>query len=96
MFTGIIEHVGQVRGLGLLQAVELVENKATGEAFPPDANIAARVVGAGLKNGVFFYPGGGTGSARDIVVLGPPFVIDDDQVDEIGDVLERSIDAVTI
>ena len=87
-------HVGNVRGLGLLQAVELVKDKATGEPFPPEANVTGRVVAAGLKNGVFFYPGGGTGSARDVVVLGPAFIIDEAQLDEIADVLRRSIDAV--
>jgi adenosylmethionine-8-amino-7-oxononanoate aminotransferase len=88
-------HVAEVRGLGLLQAVELVQDKASGEPFPQKANVTARVVGTGLKKGVFFYPGGGTGSAPDVVVLGPPFVIEDDQIDEIVSVLERSIDAVT-
>ena len=92
-------HVAEVRGLGLLQAVELVKDKATLESFPQKANVTARVVGAGLKNGVFFYPGGGAGGeageARDVIVLGPPFIIDDDQIDEIGAVLERSIDAAT-
>ena len=53
------------------------------------------VVGAGLKNGVFFYPGGVTGTVPDVIVLGPPFIIEDAQIDELVDVLERSIDAAT-
>ena len=93
-------HVAQVRGRGLLQAVELVKDKATLEPFPRKANLSARVVGAGLKNGVFFYPGGGGGNghpgeARDVIVLGPPFIVEDAQIDEMVTVLEQSIDAVT-
>jgi adenosylmethionine-8-amino-7-oxononanoate aminotransferase len=52
------------------------------------------VVGAALGRGVFFYPGG-TGEVRDIVCLGPPFTVDETDVDRMVTVLHESVgDAV--
>jgi adenosylmethionine-8-amino-7-oxononanoate aminotransferase len=42
--------------------------------------------------GVFFYPGG-CEPARDVITLGPPFVIGDEEVETIGSVLEAAIDS---
>jgi hypothetical protein len=84
-------HVAQVLGLGLLQAVELVRDRDTLEPFPVEARVTARVVAAGIKNGAFFYPGG-CDPARDAICLGPPFVIDESELDFLVDVLARSID----
>ena len=85
-------HVAEVRGRGLLLGVELVKDRRRLEPFPVEANLTLRVVTHGLGQGVFFYPGG-SGSARDVIVLGPPFVIGDAEIEEIGAVLERAIDA---
>jgi adenosylmethionine-8-amino-7-oxononanoate aminotransferase len=86
-------HVAQVRGLGLLQAVELVRDRERGEPFPAEARVTARVVATGIRNGAFFYPGG-CDPARDVICLGPPFVIEPAEIDWLVDVLERSIDEV--
>ncbi|MDJ0850616.1 MAG: aspartate aminotransferase family protein [Myxococcota bacterium] len=85
-------HVAEVRGRGLLQAVEIVRDRDTLEPFPKEARITAKVVGAGLGNGVFFYPGG-CDPARDVIVLGPPFVIEEPELDRIAEVLRASIDS---
>jgi adenosylmethionine-8-amino-7-oxononanoate aminotransferase len=87
-------HVAQVRGLGLLLAIELVRDSETLEPFPAEARVATRIVGAGLRRGVFFYPGG-SGAARDIITLGPPFIIGEEEVETITRVLEESVDEVT-
>lgn len=86
-------HVAEIRGRGLLQAVELVRDRASGEPFPAEARVTARVVASGIKNGAFFYPGG-CDPARDVLCLGPPFVIEPDEIDFLVSVLERSIDEV--
>jgi adenosylmethionine-8-amino-7-oxononanoate aminotransferase len=83
-------NVAEVRGRGLLQAVELVRDRNTLEPFPVEARITSKVVGAGLGAGVFFYPGG-CDLARDVVVLGPPFVIGEAEIDLLAEVLEASI-----
>jgi adenosylmethionine-8-amino-7-oxononanoate aminotransferase len=85
-------HVAEVRGRGLLHAVELVRDRASLEPFPAEARITARVVGAGLARGVFFYPGG-CDPARDVIVLGPPFVIDESELDWMVEVLAGAIDS---
>jgi hypothetical protein len=84
-------HVAEVRGLGLLLGVELVQDRTTLEPFPKDAGMAMRVVVAGLRHGCFFYPAG-SDPARDVVVLGPPFTLRDDEVDWIVGALARAID----
>jgi len=85
-------HVAEVRGRGLLLAVELVRDRETLEPFPAEAGLTAKVVAAGLAEGVFFYPGG-CPPAQDVVCLGPPFVIGDEHVEQMGKTLERAIDA---
>jgi adenosylmethionine-8-amino-7-oxononanoate aminotransferase len=84
-------NVAEVRGLGLLQAVELVRDKDTLERFPASDRFVNKVSGIGLQKGVFFYPAG-SGEAQDIVLLGPPFTITEDEIDMLGSVLEESID----
>lgn len=86
-------NVAEVRGRGLLQAVELVRDRDGAEPFPAEAKVTGRVVATGLGHGVFFYPGG-SGAARDVVCMGPPFVITPEEVELLVSVLERSIDEV--
>lgn len=83
-------NVAEVRGRGLLLAVELVRDRETLEPFPKARNLTAKVVGAGLAEDVFFYPGG-SDPARDVVVLGPPFIIGDEEIERIGKALESAI-----
>ncbi len=73
-------NVAEVRGRGLLQAIEIVKDRTTLEPFDISDNITNRVIGAALKRGVFFY-GGGTGDVRDIVCMGPPFIIGDAEIE---------------
>ena len=87
-------HVAEVRGRGLLIGVEIVKDRATLERFPRDAGITAGVVNAALERGVFFY-GGGTGKVRDVIVLGPPLIIDGNHVDQMVGTLSEAIDDVT-
>jgi adenosylmethionine-8-amino-7-oxononanoate aminotransferase len=87
-------HVAEVRGAGLLLAIEVVRDRATLEPFAEADGVSGRIVGHALRNGVFFY-GGGTGAVRDIVCLGPPFIIDDEHIDTMVRVLAEAVDAVT-
>jgi adenosylmethionine-8-amino-7-oxononanoate aminotransferase len=81
-----------VRGLGLLRAVELVADRDTLDPFPAEANLSYRVVVHGILQGVFYYPGGAD-PARDIVCLGPPFIIGDEEIEKMTSVLPDAIDA---
>jgi adenosylmethionine-8-amino-7-oxononanoate aminotransferase len=84
-------HVAEIRGKGLLRAIEIVKDRDTLEQFPLDAQISSQVVVNGLKKGVFFY-GGGTGVVRDIVCMGPPLTISEAQLDQVAETLLACVD----
>ncbi len=87
-------HVAEIRGRGLLLGIELVADRETLELFPAEAGITNAVVGCGLREGAFFYPGG-TGAVRDVICLGPAFTVSDDELEMIADRLLRAVDAAT-
>jgi len=74
--------VGDVRGIGLLWAVEFVADKTTKRAFPPDKTFSSRVGAAAMKRGLLVYPMQGSvdGVSGDHILLAPPAVIDHDQI----------------
>ncbi|MFQ5697186.1 MAG: aspartate aminotransferase family protein [Myxococcota bacterium] len=84
-------HVAEIRGRGLLIAVELVRDRQTLEPFAPEARLTQRVVAAGLRRDVFFYPGG-SGEGRSVVLLGPPFDIGPPELEQMAAALEAAID----
>jgi adenosylmethionine-8-amino-7-oxononanoate aminotransferase len=83
-------NVAEVRGLGLLHAVEFVRDKARLEPFPKETRFASRVVAAGLAHGVFVYPGG-CDPARDVVCFGPPFTVTPDEIDFFVGAVEKAL-----
>ena len=87
-------HVAEIRGKGLLIGIEIVQNKSSLEPFPEEHKITGQVMQKGLEQGVFLYPGG-TGEYRDIICIGPAFIIEDSEIDQIVEVAESSIKAVT-
>ena len=84
-------NVAEVRGRGLLWAIELVRDKGTLERFPREDHLTFAIVRAGLERGVLFYFGG-TGEHRDIICLAPAFIIERSEIDRMVAVLEQSID----
>jgi adenosylmethionine-8-amino-7-oxononanoate aminotransferase len=84
-------NVAEARGLGLLQALELVKDKETLERFEAGEGISRRVQAIALKKGVFVYVAG-SGEVQDVLLIGPPFTVTEDEIDMIGSVLEESID----
>ena len=87
-------HIGDVRGRGLFVGVELVADRDTKAAFDPALKLNARIKAAAMENGLICYPGGGCidGVRGDHVLLAPPFIVSDENVDDIVDRLARSID----
>ncbi|HTO53013.1 MAG TPA: aspartate aminotransferase family protein [Myxococcota bacterium] len=84
-------NVGDVRGRGLLWAIELVADKATREPFPARVGFTNRVVAAGLEHGLFAY-GGGVDPARDVITFGPPFTISEHEIELIGERIELALE----
>ncbi len=87
-------NLGEVRGKGLLVAVELVKDRETLELFPEEEAVTNKIIGKGLEKGVFFY-GGGTGTVRDLVCFGPTFTITEAQLDRVVDTFVDCVDEVT-
>ena len=88
-------HVGDVRGRGLFRGVELVAERPSKEPFDPDFKLHARVKAAAMREGLCVYPMGGTidGRRGDHVLLAPPYIVGDSDIDEIVARLARAIDS---
>lgn len=89
-------HVGDIRGLGLLRAVELVADRETQAPFPRAERVTERVLAAGKEAGVLIYPGTGCadGTDGDLLVLGPPLVITPEQVERLADLVAAAVRSV--
>jgi Adenosylmethionine-8-amino-7-oxononanoate aminotransferase len=88
-------HVGDIRGRGLFMGVELVADRETKKTFDPEKTIHARVKREAMARGLMCYPMGGTIDGRhgDHVLLAPPFIISDDELDQLVERLAGAIDA---
>jgi putrescine aminotransferase len=82
--------VGDVRGLGMMAAVELVADKATRQPCLPEANVGARVAGEMLRRGLF------TRVVGETICLAPPLVTSREQVDRIVAIVGESIMALSL
>ena len=91
-----LPHVGDVRGRGLLAGVELVEDKETRTPFPREARLAESFASAALEAGLVVWPnvGHADGTNGDLVMLAPPFVVTEEEIDEIVARLARAMDVV--
>ena len=87
-------HVGDIRGRGLFQAIELVADRVTKAPFDPARKLHARVKQEAMARGLMVYPMGGTidGTRGDHVLLAPPFIVTAGQIDEIVDRLGSAVD----
>jgi adenosylmethionine-8-amino-7-oxononanoate aminotransferase len=88
-------HVGDIRGRGLLMALELVQDRATRAAFDPALTLHARVKAAAMERGLICYPSGGTidGVRGDHVLLAPPYIVDKQAIVAIVERLGEAVDA---
>ncbi|HXM61291.1 MAG TPA: aspartate aminotransferase family protein [Terriglobales bacterium] len=86
--------VGDVRGIGLLWAVEFVADKATKQPFDSEVNFSGRVAQAAVKRGVLVYPMQGCvdGVSGDHVLVAPPAVITTEQIDWAVKLLREAIE----
>ena len=89
--------VGEIRGRGLLVGLELVADRVTRQPYPRAARITESTVAAARERGVLVYSGTGNadGIDGDTILLGPPFVVTDDELARIADVTAEAIEVVT-
>ena len=89
--------VGDVRGRGLFQGIELVADRGSKKPFESELRMFARVKRDAMERGLLVYPMGGTidGIRGDHILLAPPFIVDAAAVDTIVERLADAIDAAT-
>lgn len=88
-------HLGDFRGRGLFVGLELVHDRASKAPFPAAAKLHAQVKKQAMQLGLMVYPMGGTvdGLVGDHVLLAPPFISSEAEIDEIVRRLAAAIDA---
>jgi adenosylmethionine-8-amino-7-oxononanoate aminotransferase len=90
--------VGNIRGRGLFQGVELVADRAAKTPFDAAQRVHARIRSEAMARGLMVYPMGGTidGCSGDHVLLAPPFIVNAETIDAIVSRLGDAIDAATL
>ena len=83
-----LDGVGNVRGLGMMAAVEVVADKATKQQFPAEIGMAQKLTDALLDRGLY------TRVAMDCICVAPPLVTTDAQIDRIVRIIGETVSAV--
>ena len=88
-------HVGDIRGRGLFWGVELVQDRGTQQWFDPARKLHAAIKREGMARGLMVYPMGGTvdGRCGDHVLLAPPFIATEAELEQVVALLGQAIDA---
>jgi adenosylmethionine-8-amino-7-oxononanoate aminotransferase len=83
-----LQAVGEVRGLGMMAAVELVADRETKKSFDAEEKIGERVRDEMLKRGLF------TRIRGEVICFAPPLITTDEQIDRIVEIIREAIEAV--
>ena len=88
--------VGDIRGRGLLAAVEFVRDRVTRQPFARAERFVERVTARAFEHGLLIWPNVGHVDGRDgdLVIVAPPFVIEEAQIDDLASRLERALEDV--
>lgn len=82
-----LDNVGEVRGLGMIAAVEVVEDKVARKEFPASAKVGSRLYKEMLQRGLL------TRVRGDVICLAPPLVTTAEQLDRIVEIIGEAIPA---
>jgi len=85
-------YIGDIRGKGLFLGLEFVSDRKTKTPFDPALKLAAKLKRQAFENGLICYPMSGTrdGAIGDHILLAPPFIISDAQMEELVDKLDKT------
>lgn len=89
-------NIGDIRGRGLLLAMELVTDRQTKEPFDPALAMHQRAKADAFERGLLIYPGGGTVDGRngDHILLAPPYNVTDGELEMIVGLLSDTLEAI--
>jgi adenosylmethionine-8-amino-7-oxononanoate aminotransferase len=75
-----------------MAAIEFVKDQRTKEPFPRTAKFTEKVIDSAFENGLVLYPGTGfvDGVNGDMVMVGPPLIIEENEIDEIIEILKKT------
>ena len=87
------ENVGDIRGRGMFLGLEFVEDRGSRKPFDPTLGLNARLKANAMLEGLICYPSGGSfdGRAGDHVLLAPPYILTEGQLDELTEKLDRAL-----
>jgi len=87
------DFVGDVRGKGLLIGIEFVKDKKTRTPFERKPDLARTIAGKAFERGLIVHPvfGGIDGVRGDCILLAPPFIVREDDIDEIVEILRQTL-----
>ncbi|MBD0383252.1 aspartate aminotransferase family protein [Paenibacillus sedimenti] len=87
-----IEMIGDVRGIGLLLAMEFVSDRSNKLTFPPGLGVTSRVIERAFQKGLLVYPAaGGVDGAGDAIIVAPPLTITEEEIDLLVSMLEETV-----
>ena len=88
-------HVADIRGLGMMWGVEFVKDRQTLAPFPRSEKITERLYRTLFEQGIILYKSVGmAGTNGDGLIVAPPFVITEEQIDLVVDKLGRAVDTI--
>jgi adenosylmethionine-8-amino-7-oxononanoate aminotransferase len=89
--------LGDVRGKGLMVGFELVQNRESKQPFPPKKRLSAMFEKTGLEHGLITYPCTGSidGALGDMVMLAPPLIITEEQINLIVKIIDDSLVSIS-
>jgi len=95
---GADEHVGEIRGRGLMVGIELVADRATRAPFPRAARLTESIVRRARDAGVLVYSGTGNanGVDGDTILLGPPFIVTAAELERIVDAVATAVETAAL
>jgi|TARA_B110000459_G_scaffold94451_1_gene105548 adenosylmethionine-8-amino-7-oxononanoate aminotransferase len=93
---GQSQFVGDIRGRGLFRGIEIVKDRSTKEPFSKKLNVANKIKKEALNLGLICYPMQGTvdGVIGDHILIAPPFIINEDEINEISSKLKTTIENI--
>jgi adenosylmethionine-8-amino-7-oxononanoate aminotransferase len=86
-------HVGDIRGRGLFLGLEIVSDRSKKTPFDPSLKLHKKIKAVAMDAGLMCYPMGGTidGRQGDHILLAPPFILNEDQIEEVVDKLSDAM-----
>ena len=82
--------VGDVRGSGFMMAVEFVKDRHSKEPFHDDIGVGMRISKHAQRGGLMVRPLGS------MIVLSPPLILTEEEIDDVGRILSESIEATML